>query len=135
MTPVQSATIPLFLTHKDVCVKAATGSGKTLAYLIPMVEMLLRKEVLGGKELGGIVVCPTRELAQQVYTICSDLIQCHDDLLPPPLLTVGTIRTPIADVQHWHKVQSDILIGTYTSTLSWVDGGSGGLANHTCWCT
>ena len=32
MTPVQAATIPLFLTNKDVCVEATTGSGKTLAF-------------------------------------------------------------------------------------------------------
>ena len=43
MTPVQASTIPLFLTHKDVCVEATTGSGKTLAFGIPIVEMLLRR--------------------------------------------------------------------------------------------
>ena len=42
MTPVQAATIPLFLKHKDVCVEATTGSGKTLAFAIPVLEMLLR---------------------------------------------------------------------------------------------
>ena len=37
-TPVQAATIPLFMTHKDVVVEAVTGSGKTLAFLIPVIE-------------------------------------------------------------------------------------------------
>uniref|UniRef100_A0A453E4D9 DEAD/DEAH-box helicase domain-containing protein n=1 Tax=Aegilops tauschii subsp. strangulata TaxID=200361 RepID=A0A453E4D9_AEGTS len=41
-TPVQAATIPLLLTHKDVAVDAATGSGKTLAFVVPVVEMLRR---------------------------------------------------------------------------------------------
>lgn len=43
MTPVQSSTIPLFLNYKDVIVQAVTGSGKTLAFLIPVLEMLMRK--------------------------------------------------------------------------------------------
>jgi Rad3-related DNA helicase len=42
MTPVQAATIPLFLGNTDVCVEACTGSGKTLAYSIPVAERLLR---------------------------------------------------------------------------------------------
>lgn len=43
-TPVQEATIPLFLGHKDVAVEACTGSGKTLAFIIPVIEMLKRLE-------------------------------------------------------------------------------------------
>jgi ATP-dependent RNA helicase DDX55/SPB4 len=42
-TPVQEATIPLFLSHKDVAVDAATGSGKTLAFVVPVVEILRRR--------------------------------------------------------------------------------------------
>jgi ATP-dependent RNA helicase DDX55/SPB4 len=34
---VQAAVVPLFLTHKDVCVKACTGSGKTLSFVIPVI--------------------------------------------------------------------------------------------------
>ena len=43
LTPVQKATIPLFLTSKDVVVEACTGSGKTLAFLIPILEMVIKK--------------------------------------------------------------------------------------------
>jgi len=38
---VQAAVVPLFLTNKDVCVKACTGSGKTLAFCIPLLQTLL----------------------------------------------------------------------------------------------
>jgi ATP-dependent RNA helicase DDX55/SPB4 len=34
---VQAAVTPLFLTNKDVCVKACTGSGKTLAFVLPLI--------------------------------------------------------------------------------------------------
>lgn len=43
MTPVQKSTIPLLLGFKDVVVEAVTGSGKTLAFLIPILEMIMRK--------------------------------------------------------------------------------------------
>ena len=69
MTPVQTATIPLFLSHKDVVVQASTGSGKTLSFLIPIMELLLRrKEPLRKHQVGAIVISPTRELATQIMT-------------------------------------------------------------------
>ena len=37
VTKVQKAVIPLFMSNKDVCVKACTGSGKTLAFAVPLV--------------------------------------------------------------------------------------------------
>ena len=42
-TPVQAATIPHLLSHKDVAVDAATGSGKTLSFIVPVVEILRRR--------------------------------------------------------------------------------------------
>jgi superfamily II DNA/RNA helicase len=63
MTPVQATTIPLFLTHHDVFVRAVTGSGKTLAFVIPVVEMILRRTVLLKKsQVGALILEPTREV-------------------------------------------------------------------------
>ena len=74
MTPVQSAVIPLFLTNKDVCVQAVTGSGKTLAFLIPTIEMILRRtSLLKKRQIGGLIISPTRELARQTYVVATDL--------------------------------------------------------------
>ena len=42
VTKVQKAVIPLFLSNKDVCVKACTGSGKTLAFVVPLISRLLK---------------------------------------------------------------------------------------------
>lgn len=81
MTPVQSATIPLFLTNKDVCVEATTGSGKTLAFGIPVFEMLLRRDVPFKKhEIGALVVAPTRELAGQIYEVFQKIAVFHDTI-------------------------------------------------------
>ena len=61
MTPVQAATIPLFLKDKDVCVEATTGSGKTIAFGIPIFEMLIRDSVaLRMHDVGSLIIAPTR---------------------------------------------------------------------------
>ena len=79
MTPVQASTIPLFMAHKDVVVEAVTGSGKTLTFLIPIVERLLRlEEPIKKHHIGAIVLSPTRELATQIYTVLTSLLQFHD---------------------------------------------------------
>jgi len=72
MTPVQAATLPLFLSNKDVCVEATTGSGKTLAFGIPLFEILLQKS-LGAHQVGAMVLAPTRELAAQIFQVLSGL--------------------------------------------------------------
>jgi ATP-dependent RNA helicase DDX55/SPB4 len=74
MTPVQAAVSPVFLRNKDVCVEAETGSGKTISFLIPMIEMILRRETpLRKAEVGGLVVSPTRELAMQTHAVATTL--------------------------------------------------------------
>ncbi|XP_033296650.1 ATP-dependent RNA helicase DDX55 isoform X3 [Orcinus orca] len=72
MTPVQSATIPLFMKNKDVAAEAVTGSGKTLAFIIPILEVLLRREEkLKKSQVGAIIITPTRELAVQIDEVLS----------------------------------------------------------------
>ena len=114
MTPVQAASIPFFLTNKDVCVQAVTGSGKTLAFLIPMAEMILRRtSLLTKSQVGGLVISPTRELARQTFNVAKDL--CRFASLPEPLLLVGGgggHRPVTADLDTFAKSGSDIVIGT-----------------------
>ena len=123
-TPVQSTTIPLFLTHHDVFVRAVTGSGKTLAFLIPVVEMILRRtSLLKKNQIGGLILEPTRELARQTYNVCKDL--CASCGMSEPLLLVGgggdkkgsgsnasSNYLVASDLQQFAKLQSDIVIGT-----------------------
>ncbi len=113
MTPVQAATIPLLLTHKDVSVQAVTGSGKTLAFVVPIVEILLRREhrlrrgqvteflrygctttvhvvdysSLVHSQIGAVIVVPTRELAAQVYRVVKYFSENAPVALP--ILLVG----------------------------------------------
>uniref|UniRef100_A0A1A9WGS6 ATP-dependent RNA helicase n=1 Tax=Glossina brevipalpis TaxID=37001 RepID=A0A1A9WGS6_9MUSC len=72
MTPVQAAAIPLLLSRKDVSAEAVTGSGKTLAFLVPLLEMLTRRHNESSwtsKEIGAIIISPTRELAAQISEV------------------------------------------------------------------
>jgi len=76
MTPVQAACIPLFLSNKDVAAEAMTGSGKTLAFLIPLLEMLLKKEdSLRKQDVLAIILTPTRELALQIGQVLEEFLK------------------------------------------------------------
>ena len=68
-TPVQARAIPVLLEGRDVVGIAQTGTGKTLAFGIPMAEGL---DAESG-DVQGLVLVPTRELAQQVLGVLSDL--------------------------------------------------------------
>lgn len=61
-TPIQAETIPLALAGNDVIGQAQTGTGKTAAFGIPMIERIDKQK----KQIQGLVVAPTRELAVQV---------------------------------------------------------------------
>ncbi len=61
-TPVQAQTIPLMLDGRDIIAKAPTGTGKTCAFGIPLIECLNPDM----KDLQAVVVCPTRELCEQI---------------------------------------------------------------------
>ncbi|MBP2029674.1 ATP-dependent RNA helicase DeaD [Methanohalophilus levihalophilus] len=61
-TPIQAQSIPFILEGRDVIGQAQTGTGKTAAFGIPALEMI-DPDV---KKVQVIVLCPTRELANQV---------------------------------------------------------------------
>ena len=60
---VQTATIPLVESGRDLMIQSRTGSGKTAAFGIPLVDRIVNPE---DKFVQGIVLLPTRELALQV---------------------------------------------------------------------
>lgn len=62
MTPIQAQSLPLVLKGKDVIAKAKTGSGKTAAFGIGLLTNI-NPRFFGVQAL---IICPTRELADQV---------------------------------------------------------------------
>ena len=69
-TPIQEKTIPLAMSGVDIMGSAQTGTGKTLSFVIPMLEHLYNN-----KKGMGLILAPTRELAQQVDMAIRKLIQ------------------------------------------------------------
>ncbi len=62
MTPIQEASLPDILNNKDVIGHAKTGSGKTAAFALG----ILAKLDITNKDVQALVLCPTRELSEQV---------------------------------------------------------------------
>jgi len=62
MTPIQARSLPQILSRKDVIAQAKTGSGKTAAFGIGLLSRL----VVSHFGVQSLVLCPTRELADQV---------------------------------------------------------------------
>ncbi|WP_250624619.1 ATP-dependent RNA helicase DbpA [Pinirhizobacter soli] len=62
MTPVQEHSVPPILLGRDVIAQARTGSGKTAAFGLGLLQSLDESTI----RLQALVLCPTRELADQV---------------------------------------------------------------------
>jgi len=75
-TPIQAQAIGPILEGRDVMGLAQTGTGKTAAFLLPILQRLLDGE-LG--DVRALVVCPTRELADQIQKEFAVLAR-HTDL-------------------------------------------------------
>ncbi len=62
MTPIQAQGLPVLLKNQDLLAQAKTGSGKTAAFAIGLLEKLEAQTY----QTQALVLCPTRELADQV---------------------------------------------------------------------
>lgn len=77
-TVIQALAIPPILKRKNVICAAETGSGKTLAYMLPLLEHLWRSRQtyqvpVEPNQPFGIVIVPSRELADQIYDVARHL--------------------------------------------------------------
>ena len=61
-TPIQTDSIPLALSGRDIIGLAETGSGKTAAFALPVLQALMNKP----QSLFALIMAPTRELAYQI---------------------------------------------------------------------
>ncbi|KAF5358049.1 hypothetical protein D9756_001780 [Leucocoprinus leucothites] len=70
-TPIQLQGIPAAFSGRDIIGIAFTGSGKTLAFCLPLIMLALEEEkklpLVRGEGPVGVVLCPSRELANQTY--------------------------------------------------------------------
>ncbi|MFC1920401.1 DEAD/DEAH box helicase [Chloroflexota bacterium] len=70
LTPIQIETIPPILEGKDVIGLAQTGTGKTAAFVLPILQHLMNSP---RKQVGAVIVTPTRELAEQINGVINKL--------------------------------------------------------------
>jgi len=114
-TPVQAATISLFMSNKDVCVEATTGSGKTLAFAIPIIEILNKLIKLDDNNnknkynIGSLIIAPTRELAQQIYDVITKILIYHNGLKCSLFVGGTSIHECIKD---FNDNGANIVVGT-----------------------
>ncbi|XP_061764147.1 ATP-dependent RNA helicase DDX55 [Nerophis ophidion] len=109
-TPVQSACIPLFMSNKDVAAEAVTGSGKTLAFVIPVLEVLLKREdKLKKMQVGALIITPTRELAIQISEVMGHFIQKFPQFTQ--MLMIGG-NNPMQDVEKFKEKGANIIVAT-----------------------
>lgn len=69
MTPIQAQSLPHMLKQEDVIAQAKTGSGKTAAFGISLLNNLHREQFA----VQALILCPTRELAEQTSQVLRQL--------------------------------------------------------------
>ena len=73
-SPIQASFIPIALTGDDCTGQARTGTGKTAAFVLPILERLDPNDT----RTQALVLCPTRELGEQVAVECHRLAGNHE---------------------------------------------------------
>lgn len=82
-TPVQISIVPQAMVGGDYMVSSQTGSGKTFAFLLPVMHRMMTVEQSAMEALDGpevLVLCPTRELANQVSQDAINLVKAFKGL-------------------------------------------------------
>jgi ATP-independent RNA helicase DbpA len=92
MTPIQAASLPLALAGHDLIAQAKTGSGKTAAFALALLARLDARRF----DVQSLVLCPTRELAEQVAQEVRRLARAEDNV-KVLVLCGGTPIKPQAD--------------------------------------
>jgi len=116
MTPIQAESLPPILAGSDVIAQAKTGSGKTAAFGIGLLSRLV--ESCFGVQ--GLVLCPTRELADQVGKELRRLARFTDNIKILVLCGGVPFGPQFASLEHG----AHILVGTPGRILDHLQRGS-----------
>jgi ATP-dependent RNA helicase DbpA len=104
MTPVQAASLPAALAGHDLIVQARTGSGKTAAFALALLATLDRSN----NAVQALVLCPTRELADQVAAEVRRLARSEDNIKTLTLCGGVPMHAQRASLEHG----AHIVVGT-----------------------
>jgi ATP-dependent RNA helicase DbpA len=104
MTAIQAACLPSALLGKDIIAQAKTGSGKTAAFALALLANLNPRRFA----VQTMVLCPTRELADQVTTEIRRLARAEDNIKVVTLCGGVPLRGQFATLEHG----AHIVVGT-----------------------
>jgi len=104
MTPIQAASLPLALAGRDLIAQAKTGSGKTAAFALCLLAKLNPRRFA----VQALVLCPTRELADQVTQEIRRLARGEDNIKVLTLCGGSTMRPQISSLEHG----AHVVVGT-----------------------
>ena len=104
MTPIQAASLPLALAGRDLIAQAQTGSGKTAAFALALLAKLDARN----PATQALVLCPTRELADQVTQEIRRLARAEDNIKALTLCGGVPIRSQLDSLAHG----AHIVVGT-----------------------
>ena len=104
MTAIQAASLPAALLGKDIIAQAKTGSGKTAAFALTLLANLNPRRFA----VQTLVLCPTRELADQVTTEIRRLARADDNIKVVTLCGGVPLRGQLATLEHG----AHIVVGT-----------------------
>ena len=116
MTPVQAQSIPFVLQGKDIRAQAKTGSGKTAAFGIGLLHKLDSKSYL----TQALILCPTRELADQVSKELRRLARPISNVKISTLCGGTPIGPQFASLEH----HPHIVVGTPGRVLKHLEKGT-----------
>jgi ATP-independent RNA helicase DbpA len=104
MTPIQAAALPLALAGRDLIAQARTGSGKTAAFALALLARLDTRRF----DVQALVLCPTRELADQVTAEMRRLARAEDNIKVVTLAGGVPLRGQINSLAHG----AHVVVGT-----------------------
>ena len=116
MTPIQAASLPLALAGHDLIAQAKTGSGKTAAFALPLLTNLNPRRFA----VQAMVLCPTRELADQVTQEIRRLARGMDNIKILTLCGGSTLRPQRDSLEHG----AHIVVGTPGRLMDHLERGS-----------
>jgi ATP-dependent RNA helicase DbpA len=116
MTPIQALSLPPILDNKDVIAQAPTGSGKTAAFGLALITRLDPAVVA----VQGLVLCPTRELADQVSKEIRRLASFVPNIKLLTLCGGIPLRPQLASLSH----PPHIVVGTPGRIQELIDQGA-----------
>ncbi len=120
MTPIQAASLPLALRGQDLIAQASTGSGKTAAFGLALLARRNPRPVQGRMAVQALVLCPTRELADQVATEVRRLARAEENIKVVTLCGGVPLRGQIASLEHG----AHIVVGTPGRVMDHLERGS-----------